>query len=108
MRPPPESDAPRLRDVTAAAAYLGGVDGSYLRGLVREGLLCPVRLPSMRRRGESSRRLLFDQRDLDRLIDTWRASSSAAPNAGLSAAAIKGWKHTPERKLKKVGGTTHP
>ena len=88
----------RLRDVHDAAAYLGGVCPDYLRALVRDGLLCPVQLPSMRRRGAPSRRLLFDQRDLDRLIDTWKASSSPAPNAQLSAAAVKGWRQTPVRK----------
>ena len=92
----------RLLDVTAAAAYLGGVCTDYVRGLVRDGLLCPVRLPSMRRRGEPSRRSLFDQRDLDRLIDSWKASSSPVPNAGLSKAAIEGWRRSPVRKRKGV------
>lgn len=82
---------PRLLDVGETALYLGGISQATVRRLVAQGVLCPVRLPSCRRPGESSRRLLFDVRDLDTLVETWKSGSSAAPNAGLSAAALKGW-----------------
>ena len=88
----------RLLDVTATAAYLGGVCADSVRALVAQGQLAPVRLPSSRRPGESSRRLLFDRADLDALIDKWKRESTAAPNAQLSAAAIKGWRLTPVRR----------
>jgi hypothetical protein len=63
----------RLLDVKSAAIYLGAVSTWTVRGLVADGVLRPVRMPSTRRRGESSRRLLFDRRDLDDLIETWKA-----------------------------------
>ena len=88
----------RLLDVTATAAYLGDVCTDTVRGLVAQGTLVPVRLPSSRRPGESSRRLLFDRADLDALIDRWKRASTGAPNAQLSAAAVKGWRQTPVRK----------
>ena len=87
---------PRLTDVDGAALYLGGVGTGFVHGLVREGLLTPVKLPSMRRPGEQNRRLLFDVRDLDALIDKWKAASSNAPNEQLSQAALKGWDHRRE------------
>jgi hypothetical protein len=90
----------RLLDVTAAAAYLGGVCPDSVRALVARGQLVPVRLPSCRRLGESSRRLLFDRLDLDALIDHWKRASTGGPNAQLSAAAVKGWRQTPVRKRK--------
>lgn len=88
----------RLLDVTATAAYLGGICADSVRALVAQGQLVPVRLPSCRRPGESSRRLLFALEDLDGLIDRWKRSSSAAPNAQLAAAALKGWHQSPVRK----------
>lgn len=92
----------RLLDVHAAAAYLGGVCTDSVRALIANGQLVPVRLPSTRRPGESSRRLLFAREDLDALIDHWKRASSCAPNAQLSAAAVKGWQQTPVRKRKGV------
>jgi len=92
----------RLLDVTATAAYLGGVCADSVRALVAQGQLVPVRMPSTRRPGESSRRLLFAREDLDRLIDQWKRASTAAPNAQLSAAAVKGWRQTPVRNRKGV------
>lgn len=92
----PETPA-RLLDVIATAHYLGGICTDSVRALVTRGVLVPVRLPSTRRPGESSRRLLFDVRDLDILIDRWKAASSPRPNAALSAAAVKGWRQTPHR-----------
>jgi hypothetical protein len=86
-----ETERQRLLDVAAAAAYLGGVSESFVHGLVREGLLVPVRIPSMRRRGEQSRRLLFDVRDISDLVDSWKRASSSQPNVQLSQAALKGW-----------------
>ena len=93
-----EAVGPRLLDVAGTKAYLGGVSDRTVRGLVASGELVPVRLPSTRRYGESSRRLLFDRADLDRLIDKWKAASTTVPNAGLSAAALKGWRQSPMRK----------
>jgi hypothetical protein len=81
----------RLLDVKAAAEYLGGLSPWTVRGLVSDGVLTPVRMPSSRCPGEQSRRLLFDRADLDRLIDIWKSASTAAPNAALSAAAITRW-----------------
>lgn len=90
----------RLLDVPATAAYLGDVCPDYVRGLVAQGVLPPVRIPSMRRPGESSRRLLFAREDLDALIDIWKAESTSVPNAQLSRASIKGWRKSPNRKRK--------
>lgn len=83
----------RLVDVEAAARYLGGISPATMRALVDNGHLVPVRMPSCRRPGEFSRRLLFDVRDLDLLIEKWKADSTGNPNAGLSAAALKGWRN---------------
>jgi hypothetical protein len=91
-------EAARLLDVHAAAAYLGGVCADSVRALVAQGQLVPVRLPSTRRPGEQNRRLLFAREDLDALIDRWKRTSSGAPNAQLSRAAIKGWQSSPLRK----------
>src|SRR5687767_9017987 len=94
------SDAARLLDVTATASYLGGVCEDVVRGLVAQGVLTPVRMPSTRRPGESSRRLLFAREDLNAVIDRWKAQSSTAPNEQLSRAAVKGWRSSPDRKRK--------
>ena len=67
----------RLLDVAAAAAYLGGISSSVVRSLVAKGQLVPVRLPSCRRAGELSRRLLFAREDLDSLIDKWKKDATA-------------------------------
>ena len=63
---------PRLLDIEAAALYLGGVSPWTLRALIADGHLHPVRLPSVRHRGETGRRLLLDVRDLDAAIERWR------------------------------------
>jgi hypothetical protein len=68
--------APRLLDVHAAAAYLGGVSVWTIRAWVADKHLQPVRLPSIRkgeRAGEHGRRLLFDVRDLDAFVETSKA-----------------------------------
>ena len=63
---------PRLLDVKAAARYLGGLSIWTVRALVADGHIRPVELPSVRRPGERSRRLLFDRVDLDAAVDRWR------------------------------------
>lgn len=90
----------RLLDVDDAATYLGGISTWTVRALVAQGVLTPVRLPSCRQKSESNRRLLFDRCDLDRVIDAWKRESTGDPNAGLSAASVKGWKLKPQRKRK--------
>ncbi|HXG86743.1 MAG TPA: hypothetical protein VNJ02_00290 [Vicinamibacterales bacterium] len=67
-------DVPRLLDVHAAAAYLGGISTWTLRAYVADGHLRRVELPSVRHRGENSRRLLFDRADLDALIEKRRSA----------------------------------
>jgi hypothetical protein len=88
----------RLLNVNDAGTYLGGVSAGTIRKLVERGVLVPVRLPSTRSTSASNRRLLFDRSDLDALIDQWKQESTGAPNVGLSAAAVKGWKTSPSRK----------
>ena len=90
----------RLLDVEATRQYLGDISDATLRRFVSRGHLCPVRLPSVRREGESGRRLLFHVKDLDAFIEKCKRESSAAPNAGLSRAALKGWKSSPVRPRK--------
>jgi hypothetical protein len=58
---------PRLVDVEGAAQYLGRVSTWTVRDLHASGRLPRVRLPLEGDR--ELRRLLFDVRDLDRLID---------------------------------------
>lgn len=65
-------DVPRLLDVKATAAYLGGISPWTVRALVADGHLLPVRLPSVRHRKEQGRRLLFDRADLDAAIVAWK------------------------------------
>ena len=69
MPTPPAGIAPRVMSEQAAAAYLG-VSRSFLRGLRARGLLKKVRL---------SRRVLYDTRELDRLIDCSKRRDLAAP-----------------------------
>jgi hypothetical protein len=95
--------ASRLLDVKATSLYLGAISPWTVRALVARGELCPVRLPSVRRRGEQNRRLLFDRGDLDALIERWKTKSTNAPNAGLSAAAVEGWRRSPSRQHEKKG-----
>ena len=89
---------PRLLNVTETRHYLGDISDATIRRLVARGELRPVRLPSVKRAGESGRRLLFDRDDLDALIDRWKRDSTSAPNAGLSAAALEGWRRSPTRR----------
>ena len=90
----------RLGDVGDAARYLGNISPYSVRALVARGELTPVRLPSCRRPGESSRRLLFDFNDLDALIDKWKRTSTGEPNESLSAASVRGWRLKPVRTRK--------
>ena len=79
----------RLLDTHEAARYLG-VCGGTVRSLVTKGKLTAIRPPGMRR-------LLFDVRDLDLLVEQWKAASSTQPIAQLSQAALKGWNNRRER-----------
>lgn len=69
------SEQPRLLDITATAAYLGGISTWTIRALVADGHLRPVRLPSLRDKNSNGRRLLFDRRDLDEFIEKRRQAS---------------------------------
>jgi hypothetical protein len=62
---------PRLLDLKAAAAYLG-VSSWTVRDLETNGTLRRVNIPSGA--GRELRKLLFDRQDLDRLVETWKAS----------------------------------
>jgi hypothetical protein len=62
---------PRLLDLRAAAAYLG-VSSWTVRDLETNGTLRRVSIPSGA--GRELRKLLFDRQDLDRLVETWKAS----------------------------------
>ncbi len=57
---------PRLLDLEGAAKYLG-VSEWTVRSLEWEGVLPRVRIPNGK--GGEIRKLLFDVRDLDRLVD---------------------------------------
>lgn len=69
--------APRLLDVKAAAQYLGGLSVFTVRRLIADGVVPVVRLPALRRRDETMRRILIDIRDLDRLIESSRERAGA-------------------------------
>jgi hypothetical protein len=59
--------------IRAAAAY-AGTSTWTLRRLVKTGWLSPVVIP-VGTKGPVER-LLFDRRDLDRLIDRWKAPTA--------------------------------
>jgi hypothetical protein len=59
----------RLVDLRTAAAYLG-LSVWTVRELEWKGALPRVRIPLPG--GGEVRKLLFDQRDLDRLIESWK------------------------------------
>ena len=70
-----------LLNVEETRHYLGDISDAMLRRLVEQGHLCPVRLSSVRREGESGRRLLFfDVVDLDLFIERCKSGSTAKPN----------------------------
>jgi len=61
---------PRLLDLRAAAAYLG-ISPWTVRDLEANGTLRRVNVPSGP--GRDLRKLLFDRKDLDQLVETWKA-----------------------------------
>ena len=61
---------PRLLDLRAAAAYLG-VSPWTVRDLEANGTLRRVNVPSGP--GRDLRKLLFDRKDLDQLVEAWKA-----------------------------------
>ena len=63
---------PRLLDLNATAAYLG-VSTWTVRDLEQSGILPRIRIP-LPGKGEV-RKLLFDKKDLDRLIEAWKERS---------------------------------
>ena len=62
---------PRLLSVDAAAAYLG-IGAWTLRAMAADGKVPMVTPPAVRRTGQPMRRVLFDVRDLDALIEKWK------------------------------------
>jgi hypothetical protein len=60
---------PRLLDLKAAAAYLG-VSPWTIRDLETNGTLRRVSIPLGA--GRDLRKLLFDRRDLDQLVESWK------------------------------------
>jgi hypothetical protein len=64
------SISPRLLDLRAAGAYLG-VSPWTIRDLEANGTLRRVNVPSGP--GRDLRKLLFDRKDLDHLIEAWKA-----------------------------------
>jgi excisionase family DNA binding protein len=63
----------RLLDVDQAAAYLG-VSVWTVRSLIADKHLSTVKMPSVKHRGETTRRVLLDVRDLDAAVDRWRSA----------------------------------
>jgi hypothetical protein len=68
------TETSRLLDIRATAQYLGGLSTWTVRNFVADGHLRPVKLPSVRHKGENGRRLLFDRRDLDAFIESRRGA----------------------------------
>jgi hypothetical protein len=67
--------APRLLDVVQAARYLG-LSKWTIRGFVEQGVLKPVALPSVNSAGPRRiRRILFDRRDLDVLVEAHKTDA---------------------------------
>src|SRR6266481_5841371 len=64
------SISPRLLDLRAAASYLG-VSPWTIRDLEANGTLRRVNVPSGP--GRDLRKLLFDRKDLDQLVEAWKA-----------------------------------
>lgn len=62
---------PRLLDLHSSAVYLG-LSKWTIRDLEAAGLLPRVRIPGPNHKDLN--RLLFDKTDLDRLIDSWKAT----------------------------------
>jgi hypothetical protein len=64
---------PRLLDLHVASAYLGLSEWT-VRELEQSGILARVRIP-LQNHGEL-RKLLFDKRDLDCLVDSWKETAT--------------------------------
>ncbi len=71
--------APRLLDLPQAAAYLA-VSPWTARALEATGVLMRVRVPLPN--GGELRKVLFDVRDLDRLIEAWKDGAEAGRKPG--------------------------
>ena len=63
--------APRLLDVPALAAYLGGLSTDTVRELDASGVLSSARVKIPGRGGEPLRKVLFDRAAIDRLVGGW-------------------------------------
>jgi hypothetical protein len=63
---------PRLLDVPALAAYLGGLSADTVRDLDARGVLTPARVHIPGAAGQVLRKVLFDREQVDRLIAGWR------------------------------------
>lgn len=74
---PEQPVQPRLLNIHAAAAYLS-VSTWTIRSFVARGQLGTVKLPSVRYKGESNRRLLFDRVELDKFIERYLDASVGA------------------------------
>ena len=62
---------PRLLDIDAAGAYLGGVSRDVVERLINSGALSVVKVPGGRN-GDCVRRVLVDRLELDDLVTRWR------------------------------------
>jgi hypothetical protein len=62
---------PRLFDLDAAGAYLGGLSRDAVERLVNAGVLSVVKIPGGRT-GDCVRRVLVDRLELDELVTRWR------------------------------------
>ncbi|MCC7033838.1 MAG: helix-turn-helix domain-containing protein [Acidobacteria bacterium] len=83
--------APLVVGVDEAAALLGA-DASQVRKWVADGLLPSVRYPSVRRAGESSRRILLAVSDLTAFVTRHRVETPQTPDAALSASMCARWR----------------
>ena len=73
------STGPRLLDLAGAAAYLG-VSTWTIRDWAAAGIVRRVRLPgSANSQTGALHRVLFDVRDLDRLVEISKAGAEADP-----------------------------
>ena len=68
--PSPTTDIPRLLTRRAAAKYLS-ISVAMLDSLRLQGEIAPVQMPG--RNGEAIRTPLYDRKDLDTAIDTWKS-----------------------------------
>jgi excisionase family DNA binding protein len=78
-----DGSAPRLLGLEEAATYLGITSCSIYR-LVEQGLLTPVRLPG-------DRRTLFNQRNLEDLVELARAAGGSDHNESAGCDGVVEW-----------------